>query len=151
MQPQFYLNCNGTEIASIQHPFEVSGRLDPPDRLHEAVSDNDADVSSGVALSLFAQHDKVLLLQAVGCGAQVQFKHVRASVRLRQRDVNALFKSWKEKKIISRSCLKHILKLNVHMSNKAVSNLLLMAESSVQGIFVAPRTRIPSLSTPTPE
>merc|ERR1719378_850861 len=30
------------------------------------------------------------------------------------------------------------------------SNLLLMAESSTHGIFVAPRTRIPSLSTPTP-
>lgn len=34
---------------------------------------------------------------------------------------------------------------------KAVGHLLLIAESSVQGIFVAPRTRIPSLSTPTPE
>lgn len=31
------------------------------------------------------------------------------------------------------------------------THLLLIAESSVHGIFVAPRTRIPSLSTPTPE
>ena len=31
-----------------------------------------------------------------------------------------------------------------------LSYLRLMAESRTQGIFVAPRTKIPSLSTPTP-
>lgn len=76
----------------------MSGRLDPPDGLHEAVPDNDADVGSGVALCLFAQHDKVLVLQAVGCGAQVQFEHVGASVCLRQRNIDALFKSWRGRK-----------------------------------------------------
>lgn len=79
----------------MQHLFEVGGRLDPPDGLHEAVPDNDADVGSGVALCLFAQHGKVLVPQVAGCGAQVQLEHVGASVLLRQRNVDALFKPWR--------------------------------------------------------
>lgn len=38
-----------------------------------------------------------------------------------------------------------------HLFHVSETNLRLMAESKVHGIFVAPRTRIPSLSFPTPE
>lgn len=76
----------------ICHLFEVSGRLNLPDGLHESVSDNNTDVCSRIAPRAFAQGDKVCLRQVVGGGAQVQFEHGGAGVNLGQRDVNALFK-----------------------------------------------------------
>lgn len=81
-----------TVSTDICHLFEVSSRLNLPDGLHESVSDNNTDVGSRVAIREFAQGDKVCLREGVGSGAQVQFEHVGASVNLRQRDVNALFK-----------------------------------------------------------
>lgn len=74
------------------HLFEVRGRLNLPDGLHESVSDNNTDVRSRIALRAFAQGDKVCLRKVIGGGAQVQFEHVGASMDLGQRDVNALFK-----------------------------------------------------------
>lgn len=72
--------------------LEVSGRLDLPDRLHEGVPDNNADVSPRVALSFLAQSDEVCLRQAVGRGSQMQLEHERAGVLLGQRNVDSLFK-----------------------------------------------------------
>lgn len=75
-----------------RHLFEVRGRLNLPDGLHESVSDNNTDVCPRVALRVLAQGYKVCLGQVVGGGAQVQFEHVGASVYLGQRDVDTLFK-----------------------------------------------------------
>lgn len=88
------LNANrvNSHTQEICHLFEVRGRLNLPDGLHESVSDNNTDVCPRVALRLLAQGDKVCLRQVVGGGAQVQFEHVGASVHLGQRDVDALFK-----------------------------------------------------------
>lgn len=41
------------------HPFEVCGGLNLPDGLHEGVSDDDADVSTGVTVRLLAQSHEV--------------------------------------------------------------------------------------------
>lgn len=85
----------------------MGGALDQADRLHERVPHDDADVGAGVALRLLAQRHKVRLHQAVGGGAQMQFEHEGAGVRLGQRDVDPLLKP--EAEIIRRLNLKSSL------------------------------------------
>lgn len=70
----------------------MRGRLDLPDRLHEGVPDDDADVGPRVAVRLLAQGGEVGLGQACGRGAQVQLEHKGAGVLLGQRDVDSLLK-----------------------------------------------------------
>lgn len=72
-----------SELLRCLYLFEVRGRLNLPDRLHEGVPNDDTDVRSRVALRLSAQSDEVRLCQVVGGGAQMQFEHEGASVLLR--------------------------------------------------------------------
>lgn len=91
----------------------------------------------------------------------MQFEHEGAGVLLWQRNVDPLFKPETDKRfnqplrIIKplTSSMFSLLFAVMTLFIKLVCNthLLLIAESSVHGIFVAPRTRIPSLSIPTPE
>lgn len=95
-------------------------------------------------MCLLAQSDKVRVCETGGGGAQMELKHEGAGMLFRQWDVNSLFKSgiqyWctvsQSKKII-RQQIPHNYRLR-------------MAESRVQGMFVAPSTNTPSLLFPTP-
>ena len=77
---------------NLTYPFEVGGTLHLPDGLHESVSDDDTDVSSRVALGLLAEGDKVGVIEAGGCGAQMKPEHEGAGMFLRQGDVDPLLK-----------------------------------------------------------
>lgn len=70
----------------------MRGCLNLPDWLHQGVPDNYTDVSSGVAICLFAQSHEIRLCQVIGGGAQMQFEHGGAGMFLRQRNVDSLFK-----------------------------------------------------------
>lgn len=71
----------------------MRGRLDLPHRLHECVPDDDADVSSRVAVCFAGELPQVGLAQAVRRVAQMKTEHLSASWLLRQRDVDTLLKS----------------------------------------------------------
>lgn len=47
------------------HLFEVCGGLDLPDRLHESVPDDDADVCAGVTVCFVGKLPQVGVAQAV--------------------------------------------------------------------------------------
>lgn len=49
--------------------FEVSGRLHLADRLHEGITNEDADICTRVALWLMPESGKVCLTQVIGSGA----------------------------------------------------------------------------------
>jgi len=86
------------ELLFCSYLFEVRGGLDLPDRLHEGVPHDDADVRPGVAGGLLAQGDVVRLRQGAGGGAQMQLEHEGAGVRLGQRDVDPLLKPEEKQK-----------------------------------------------------
>lgn len=71
----------------------MCGRLDLPDRLHERVSDNDADVSARVAVRLVGELPQVGVAQAVRRVAQMKTEHLSPGRLLRQRDVDTLLES----------------------------------------------------------
>lgn len=73
--------------------FKVRGRLDLPNRLHESIADDNADVGSGVAVCFAGELPQVSLAQAVWCVAQMKTKHLSPSWLLRQRDIDTLLKS----------------------------------------------------------
>lgn len=75
------------------HLFEVGGRLDLPDGLHESVPDDDADVGAGVAVCFVGELPQVGLAQAVWRVAQMETEHLGPSRLLGQRDVDTLLKS----------------------------------------------------------
>lgn len=58
----------------------MSGRLNLPDRLHESISDNDADVSTRVTICLLAQGHEIGFGETVRRGAQIQLEHEAASM-----------------------------------------------------------------------
>lgn len=67
--------------------------LDFANRLHESISDNDADISPRVPICFLSEGYEVGLCEVVGCGTQVKLKHEWAGVLFGQRDVNSLLKS----------------------------------------------------------
>lgn len=75
------------------HLLEVRGRLDLPDRLHEGVPHDDADVGAGVAVRLVSELAQVGVAQAVRGVAQVEAEHLGPRRLLRQGDVDALLES----------------------------------------------------------
>lgn len=77
--------------------FEVCCRLDLPDRLHQSIPHNDANVCSRVAVGFMRQLPQVRLTQAVGRVAQVETEHLGPGRFLGQRNVDALLKSEHEK------------------------------------------------------
>lgn len=74
----------------LAHLFEVRGRLDLPDGLHEGVPHDDADVGARVAVGFVGELPQVGVAQAVRGVAQVEAEHLRSRRLLRQRDVDAL-------------------------------------------------------------
>jgi len=93
-----HLYCAASEPSKKQHfypshLFEVSGRLNLPNRLHESVPDDDADVGAGVAVCFACKLPKVDLVQTVRRVAQMKSKHLSPSRLLGQRDVDPLLKS----------------------------------------------------------
>jgi len=127
----------------------VGGGLDLSNRLHESVSDNDADVRSRVSLRHLAQSDKVAVGERVGGGAKMELEHEGAGVLFGQRDVDPLLKS--ERFIGVQSAKVNEIVVCEELSPSDNNYLLLMAESRVHGMFVAPSTSTPSLLFPTPE
>lgn len=81
-----------TDLTST-HLFEVRGRLDLPNGLHERVPDDDADVGSGVAVGFARELPQVGLAQAVWRVAQMEAEHLSPSWLLGKRDIDALLKS----------------------------------------------------------
>lgn len=71
----------------------MCGGLDLPDRLHERVPDDDADVGSGVAICFACELPQVGLAQAVRRVAQMETEHLSPSRLLRERDVDTFLKS----------------------------------------------------------
>lgn len=71
----------------------MRGRLDLPNRLHESVPDDDADVGAGVAVRFAGELPQVGLAQAVWRVAQMETKHLSPSWLLWERDVDTLLKS----------------------------------------------------------
>lgn len=71
----------------------MRGRLDLPNRLHESIPDDDADVGAGVAVCFAGELPQVGLTQAVWRVAQMKTKHLSPGWLLRQRDVDPLLKS----------------------------------------------------------
>lgn len=67
--------------------------LDFSDRLHQSVSDNDADISSWITVCPFSQIGKVSLRETVRSAAQVKLEHEGAGVLFRQGDIDPLLKS----------------------------------------------------------
>lgn len=120
--------------------------LDLANRLHESISDDYANIGPRVSIGFLAQGDEVGLCETVGCGAQVELEHGRSGVLLGQWNVNSLLKSVGVPTVYGQ----HIEKTvgNFHLDSNKYR--LLMAESRVHGMFVAPRTSTPSLSIPTP-
>lgn len=81
----FWLACTYT--------LEVGSCLHLPDRHHEGVAADYADVSAWIALSPPAQLLEVRLRQMMRRASHIQFEKLNASHHFRQRDVNAPFKT----------------------------------------------------------
>lgn len=77
------------------YPLEVCRRLDLSNRLHESISDNDADICTRVSFCFLAKSHEIRLCEAVGGRTQVEFEHERSGMLLGQWDVNSLLKSKK--------------------------------------------------------
>lgn len=75
----------------------MCGRLDLPDRLHEGVAHDDADVCAGVAVRFVGELPQVGLAQAVRRVAQVEAEHLSSRRLLGQRDVDTLLESERER------------------------------------------------------
>lgn len=131
------------------HLLEVRGRLHLAHGLHERVPHDDADVGPRIALSLACQLLHVGLRQAVRGVAQVQLEHLCPCCLLGQRDVDPLLKP--AGRAGGRQGEPPTLPDPARSRGGLwPAHLLLMAESSTQGMLVAPSTRIPSLLFPTP-
>lgn len=129
---------------SKSYPFEVGCRLDLAYGLHESVSDNYRNVRARVSIRLLSESHKIGLGEAVGSRSQMEFEHEAASVLLWQRDVDPLLKS--AQSVMEQSTQERCSRNPPEPSTYR----LLMAESRVHGMFVAPSTSTPSLSFPTP-
>lgn len=94
----------------------MSSRLDLPDRLHESVPNDDADVGPRVAVRFACELPQVGVAQAVRRVAEMKSEHVAAGLFLRKRDVNPLLKSettddkfsWFKTKLNTRTCEKDL-------------------------------------------
>lgn len=82
--------------------FKVSGWLDLPDRLHESVPYDNADICAGVAIRFVRQLPQVAVAQAVRRVAKMKSKHLGSGRLLRKRDVNPLLKSDAKEETFSR-------------------------------------------------
>lgn len=71
----------------------MSCRLDLPDRLHESVPYDDADVGARVAVRFARQLAEVGFAQAVRRVAKVKSEHLGPGLLLRERDVDPLLES----------------------------------------------------------
>lgn len=103
--------CRGQSPA---HLLEVGGGLDLPDRLHERVPDDDADVGAGVALGFAGELPQVGVVEGVRRVPQVDPEHLRSGRLLGQRDVDPLLKPERIIQIFTRLVdrkldLKHLL------------------------------------------
>mmetsp|Transcript_27604 Transcript_27604/g.63508 ORF Transcript_27604/g.63508 Transcript_27604/m.63508 type:complete len:438 (-) Transcript_27604:465-1778(-) len=72
---------------------EVCGRLQRAHRLHQRVAHGHGDVGARVAVRHVPQLDEICGRERVRCAAHVNLEDARASVRLRQRDVDPLLKA----------------------------------------------------------
>lgn len=75
------------------YSLEVCCRLDFSNRLHESISDNDADICTRVSFCFLAKSHEIRLCETVGGRTQVEFEHEGSGMLLGQRDVNSLLKS----------------------------------------------------------
>lgn len=71
----------------------MSSRLDLPDRLHERIPNDDADVGARVAVRFARELAEVGVAQAVRRVAKVKSEHLGPGRLLRERDVDPLLES----------------------------------------------------------
>lgn len=76
----------------------MCGRLDLPNRLHERIPDDNADVGAGVAVCFVCELPQVGITQAVWRVAQMNAEHLSPGWLLWQRNVDALLKSDKQQR-----------------------------------------------------
>lgn len=125
--------------------FEVSRAQHFSHGLHERVAHDDGEIRTRVPFSLLGQGAVVALRELARRRADVEVEHFRPRGGVGQRDVDSFLEPI-ENISLSVSCTRQ----ENERRERVATCRRLIATSRAQGMLVAPRTRTPCVSLPTP-